>query len=226
MFDSIARRYDLLNRILSGGLDRTWRTRAVRSLNLGPNDVAVDLCTGTADLALELVRGGGVRRVVGIDFAAQMLGYGLAKIREAGLSDQIALFRGDATHIPMGGGCAAGVAIGFGIRNVVEPSPALSEAYRVLRPGGRLAILEFGYPSSAPVRAAYLAYFKLVLPLVGRLVSGHQSAYTYLPASVGTFHTPDAFCKMLQEAGFIEIRATPLTAGVVYLYEAAKPSKA
>ncbi len=223
MFDAIARRYDLLNRVLSGGLDRTWRVRAVRSLNLGPDDVALDLCTGTADLALALVKSGRVGRVVGIDFAAKMLMHGWAKVRQAGLSDRISLFRGDATQIPMGAAGVAGIAIGFGIRNVVDPSLALHEAHRVLQSGGRLAILEFGYPSFAPIRAAYLAYFRFVLPTVGRLISGHHSAYTYLPASVGTFYTPDAFCEMLREAGFVEIRPIPLTAGVVYLYEAVKP---
>ena len=198
----------------------------MRSLDLGPDDVAVDLCTGTADLALAMVQVGGAGRVVGIDFAAEMLRHGWAKTRNTGLNGRIGLFQGDATQIPVGDATAAGVAIGFGIRNVAEPSTALREAHRILRRGGRLAILEFGYPSFGPIRAAYLAYFRFVLPLVGRIVSGHNSAYTYLPASVGTFYSPDALCEMLRDAGFIEIRAIPLTAGVVYLYEAIKADAA
>ena len=223
MFDEIAGRYDFLNRLLSAGLDRSWRTRAVRSLNLGPHDIGVDLCTGTADLALAMVQGGGAGQAIGIDFAAEMLRYGCVKTRTAGLNKRIGLLQGDATQLPVGDATAAGVTIGFGIRNVADPSAVLQEVYRILRRGGRLAILEFGYPSLAPIRAAYLVYLRFVLPLIGRMISGHASAYTYLPASVGTFYRPDVFCEMLADTGFTETRSTPLTAGVVYLYEAVKP---
>ena len=224
MFDGIARRYDLLNHLLSAGLDRGWRNRAVEVLNLDGQETVLDLCTGTADLALALsARRRGARRVVGIDFAAQMLRHGKAKLARHPVGGRISLLRGDAVHIPLVDRSVDAVTIGFGIRNVVDPRSSLDEILRVLRSGGQVAILEFGEPRSAPVRAVYLWYFRRVLPLVGRWISQHRSAYSYLPVSVGGFHNPPAFCQLLESAGFAGVRAMPLTFGIVYLYTGGKP---
>ena len=224
MFDDIAGRYDLLNRLLSAGLDRSWRARAVDSLGLQGGETVLDLCTGTADLALALVPPRGrAARVVGIDFAAEMLRRGHAKVGRRTDDGDITLLRGDAERVPLVAQSVDGVSIGFGIRNVCDPPAALDEIRRVLRPGGRLAILEFGEPRSALLRAAYMWYFRRVLPMVGRMVSRHRSAYTYLPASVGTFYRPPAFCALLRTTGFMDVRAVSLTAGIVYLYTARKP---
>ena len=221
MFDHIAGRYDLLNRLLSGGRDRVWRARAVESLQLKGGETVLDLCTGTADLLLALAPPRGpAARVVGVDFSAEMLRLGQRKIRRSPVRGAVGLLRGDAERIPLGDRSVDGVTIGFGIRNVRDRVAALVEVRRVLRPGGRLAILEFGAPGSAPVRAVYLWYFRRLLPLVGRLVSRHSSAYTYLPASVGAFPAPDAFCAMLEEAGFSGVRCERLTLGIVCLYSA------
>jgi len=222
MFDAIAGRYDLLNRLLSAGLDQRWRVRAVDALGLNGGEVVLDLCTGTADLALALAATGGAR-VVGVDFAGEMLRCGHEKVREAGFSGQVRLVRGDAMCIPMSSAVVDAATIGFGIRNVQTPADALTEINRVLRPGGRLTIVEFGFPRAWFLRATYQWYFRRVLPLIGKLVSRHQSAYSYLPASVGTFWEPDEFCQVLGSAGFVDVRAVPLTFGVVYLYEATKP---
>ena len=226
MFDAIAGRYDLLNRLLSAGLDRRWRARAVAALGLTGGEKVLDLCTGTADLALTLARAGDECHVIGVDFAERMLGLGHDKIRRDGRGRQVQLLRGDAMYVPISDAAVDAATIGFGIRNVQEPSDALQEVYRVLRPGGRLIVLEFGYPRSRVIRAAYLWYFRRVLPVVGRFVSRHKSAYTYLPASVGTFWEPEVFCQVLEGSGFVGVRAVPLTLGVVYLYEATKPAVA
>ena len=219
MFDRIAGRYDLLNRVLSAGRDRVWRARAVESLELQGGETVLDLCTGTADLLLALAPPrGGAARVVGVDFSAEMLRLGQRKVRRSTARGALTLLRGDAEHIPLGGGSVDGVTIGFGIRNVHDRAAALAEARRVLRPGGRLAILEFGTPGPAPLRAAYLWYFQRLLPLVGRLVSRHASAYSYLPASVGAFPAPAAFCALLEQAGFGGVRCRRLTLGIVCLY--------
>ena len=223
MFDAIAGRYDLLNRLLSAGLDQRWRARAVDALGLQGGEVVLDLCTGTADLALALATSGGAS-VVGVDFAGEMLRCGHQKIHAAGASQQIHLVRGDAMCVPMSDAAVDAATIGFGIRNVQTPADALTELKRVVRPGGRLAILEFGLPRSSLLRAAYGWYFRRVLPLVGKLISRHQSAYSYLPASVETFWEPPDFCQVLSTAGFTNVRAIPLTCGVVYLYEATKPA--
>ena len=223
MFDAIARRYDLLNRLLSAGLDRGWRARAVAALDLDGDETVLDLCTGTADLALALCLPGGARRVVGVDFAAQMLRHGQAKLVRHQVDARICLLRGDAVHIPLADQSVDAVTIGFGIRNVVAPPSTLDEMHRVMRPGGRLAVLEFGEPRFPPLRAAYLWYFRRVLPLVGRVVSRHHSAYSYLPASVGGFYTPPVFCQLLETAGFTDVRAVPLAGGIVYLYAGTKP---
>ena len=220
MFDAIAARYDLINRVLSGGLDQRWRGRAVRSLDLQPTDTVVDLCTGTADVAIAAAPRAG--RVIGVDFSHEMLRLGMEKVRSRALGNRIALARGDATALPLGAASADAAVISFGIRNVQEPAAALRELARVLRPGGRLAILEFGLPTSRPFRALYLWYASRLLPAVGRLISRHASAYEYLPESVSRFPPPEAFGRLLQANGFPHVEIVPLTLGIVYLYIARK----
>ena len=218
MFDAIARRYDFLNHFLSLGLDTRWRARAIRDAALPPNACVLDLCTGTADLALAAVHGVPSTRVVGVDFAAAMLRVGLDKVRTRGLGDRISLVRGDATRIPVRDGWADAATIGFGIRNVADPEAALRELARTIKPGGRLVILEFGEPRIPGIRTAYSWYFRFVLPRLGQIVSKHQSAYSYLPASVGTFPPPSTFAATISSHGFRDVRAVPLTLGIVYLY--------
>jgi len=224
MFDAIAARYDFLNHLLSAGIDRWWRTRAIRSLELTGTERVIDLCTGTADLALAAVDARPpAAAVIGVDFAGAMLHVGLEKLRARETPPPVALIRGDATRIPIASGTADAVTIGFGIRNVERPAAACDEIFRVLKPGGRLAILEFAIPRATPIRAVYLWYFNRVLPRIGRLVSRHNAAYGYLPASVGAFASPDEFVTILRHRGFANVRAIPLTFGIVYLYIARKP---
>jgi demethylmenaquinone methyltransferase/2-methoxy-6-polyprenyl-1,4-benzoquinol methylase len=219
MFDAIAARYDLLNHLLSAGIDRRWRRQAVASLALRGGERVLDVCTGTADLALAALAGPRPpARVVGVDFADAMLRVGQRKLRRRDAS--VALVRGDATRLPVVGGSVDAVTVGFGIRNVEDTAAACAELRRVLAPGGRLAVLEFAVPTAPLVRAVYLWYFRNVLPLIGRLVSRHDAAYGYLPASVGAFASPDEFVKLLQRSGFVDVAAVPLTFGIVLLYTA------
>jgi demethylmenaquinone methyltransferase / 2-methoxy-6-polyprenyl-1,4-benzoquinol methylase len=222
MFDAIAPRYDLLNRLLSAGIDRRWRARAVRSLALTGRETLVDVCAGTADVALEAVGGAdpGAARAIGVDFAGAMLALGVKKAAARGLARRLTLVRGDALSLPLADGVADAATVAFGIRNVSDTAAGCAELARVLRPGGRLAILEFGVPRVPGLGAAYRWYFSTVLPRIGRAISGHTAAYSYLPASVGTFTPPPEFAAMLERAGFVDVRADPLTLGIVYLYSA------
>jgi demethylmenaquinone methyltransferase/2-methoxy-6-polyprenyl-1,4-benzoquinol methylase len=228
MFDAIAPRYDLLNHLLSAGIDRRWRAAAIRSLRLTGRETLLDVCCGTGDVALEGRRGGPsgppAARVLGVDFSAAMLARGLQKVKTAGESDRIALVRGDAMRLPAADRSVDAVTVAFGIRNVERPDAACAEMARVLRPGGRLAILEFGVPRIPGIKPLYLWYFTHVLPLIGRAVSGHMAAYSYLPASVGTFAPPSEFVQTLRDAGFSDVRADSLTFGIVYLYTARVPA--
>ena len=224
MFDAIAARYDLLNTVLSGGLDRYWRHRAIRSLGLTGRERLLDVCTGTADVAVAGVRAPhGAARVVGVDFAGAMLAHGVTKLRGQSWADRVNLVRGDAMRLPVADGSVDAVTIAFGIRNVQRPEVACEELWRVLRPGGRLAILEFGLPVVPAVRPMYLWYFNRVLPRIGRAVSRHTMAYDYLPQSVGSFPWGEAFARILRAAGFSHVAARPLSFGIVYLYCATKP---
>ena len=222
MFDAIAKRYDLLNHVLSVGLDVRWRARAIREANLPADAHVLDLCTGTADFAIAALDAAPGARIVGVDFAAAMLRVGLDKLRGRALDRRITLVRGDATAIPVRDGWADAATIGFGIRNVARPEAALAELARVIKPGGRLLILEFGEPIIPGIRAMYTWYFRFVLPRLGRLVSKHQSAYSYLPASVGTFPAPPVFAATISSHGFADVRPVPLTLGIVYLYIATR----
>jgi demethylmenaquinone methyltransferase/2-methoxy-6-polyprenyl-1,4-benzoquinol methylase len=221
MFDAIASRYDLLNRLLSAGIDRRWRRQMVEALQLTGRETVIDVCTGTADVALELRRSQGREaplRVLGVDFAGAMLGQGLRKVHASGEEGHIVLVRGDATRLPARDGGADAATVAFGVRNVESTVQACRELARVLREGGRLAILEFSVPRLPGLTTLYLWYFNHVLPLVGRLVSGHTGAYSYLPASVGAFPPPSEFVTLLERVGFAQVRAVPLSFGIVYLY--------
>ena len=223
MFDAIAPRYDLLNAVLSAGLDRYWRRRAIGSLAFTGTETLLDVCTGTGDVAIAAARSArGAAQVLGIDFAGAMLTRARQKIGERGLSRRVRVVRGDAMHLPVASGTVHGATIAFGIRNVATPQVACGELLRVLRPGGRLAILEFGLPVVPAVRPLYLWYFRNVLPRIGRAVSRHDAAYSYLPASVGAFPWGEAFADILREQGFNNVRARPLSFGIVYLYTAEK----
>lgn len=219
MFDAIARRYDLLNRLLSAGLDRRWRSDAVSALRLTGRERVLDVCTGTADLAIAAIEArSGARRVVGIDFSSEMLRIGRGKVRDRAID----LMRADAMRIPLAGETIDAATIAFGIRNVERPMDACREIARVLKPNGTLVILEFSLPRAVVLRSLYLWYFRHVLPIIGRAISKHQSAYTYLPESVTAFPSPEEFSQQLRGAGFGTVRAVPLTFGIVYMFVAAK----
>jgi len=223
MFDAIAARYDLLNHLLSAGIDRRWRRRAIRTLALTGRERVLDLCTGTGDLAIAArTARPPAARVVGVDFAAAMLRVGYEKLCRARLDDSIAFVRGDATRTPIATGSMDAVTIGFGIRNVENVAAACDEIRRVLKPAGRIAILEFGVPAAPLLRPTYLWYFNRIVPRIGRLASRHDGAYAYLPASVAAFGSADEFVTILRQRGFVDVAAVPLTFGIVSLYTGRK----
>jgi demethylmenaquinone methyltransferase / 2-methoxy-6-polyprenyl-1,4-benzoquinol methylase len=217
MFSDIAPRYDLLNHVLSLNIDKGWRRRALRALAWTdrPDGTYLDLCAGTLDVGAMLVRQAGFRgRVVGADFAVPMLQHGAGKAPRAVLSPVAA----DALNLPFADGTLDGAIVAFGIRNVADLDAGLREVRRVLRPGGRFVILEFSTPPSRLVRAGYHAYFHHVLPAVGRLVSGHGSAYTYLPMSVTHFPTEQALANRLADAGFVEVTWQRVSFGIAAIH--------
>jgi len=225
MFDAIAARYDTLNHVLSAGLDVRWRRKLVEALALTERDRVLDVCTGTADLAMAAARGRGAdgRTVVGVDFSGAMLDIGHAKLARAGLTSRVHLVRGDATALPLPAASFDAAMIAFGIRNVVDTRQGLAELHRVLRRDGRLAILEFGLPKDRRLGALYRSYFRHILPRIGRLVSRHSDAYEYLPASVSEFPSGAAFGGLLTQAGFSGVRHVSMAMGAVYLYLAHRP---
>jgi demethylmenaquinone methyltransferase/2-methoxy-6-polyprenyl-1,4-benzoquinol methylase len=220
MFDRIAPRYDLLNRVLSGGTDVRWRKRAVAFLGLGPGARVLDLCSGTADVLLEALDSGRAAGGLGVDLSHQMLVRGKAKLAAAGASGA-GLAGGDAEKLPVRSGAFDGALVAFGIRNVGDPLAALREVHRALRPGGRFVVLEFQTPRG-PLGRAYQLYFRHVLPRIGGLVSGDATAYSYLPASVARFPEPKAFAQLMRDAGFSEVRHSRLTLGIAWLHRGEK----
>ena len=221
MFDRIAPRYDLLNRLLSAGTDVRWRRRAVDLLDLAPPSRVLDLCTGTADLLMEALQRDSRHSGVGLDLSQAMLVRGAAKIRRGGLDGRARLVGGDGERLPVGGALFDGALVAFGIRNIGDPLAALREVHRALRPGGRFVVLEFSLPPGIAGRL-YRLYFTRVLPRVGGLVSGDRSAYAYLPASVAGFPTPEAFGRLMEQAGYTSVRWQLLSGGIACLHRGEK----
>ncbi|GMW00344.1 MAG: demethylmenaquinone methyltransferase [Candidatus Hydrogenedentota bacterium] len=223
MFDRIAHRYDLLNRMLSMRQDVAWRNRLARCLNDTPGQRVLDLATGTGDVLLTLCRrNSNVSSGVGVDMSGRMLGYGHEKAAAAGLGSRLRFVRGDATRIPVPEGFFDAVTISFGIRNVIDVPTALREMRRVLKPGGRVLILEFSLPGNPLFRSLYLWYFRKVLPRIGGVISGDHHAYRYLNQTVETFPYGDAFCQLMEDAGFRDLKAIPLTFGIATIYQGDK----
>jgi demethylmenaquinone methyltransferase / 2-methoxy-6-polyprenyl-1,4-benzoquinol methylase len=217
MFSSIAPRYDLLNHLLSLNIDKRWRRRAVDVLGWerAPEGTYLDNCAGTLDLATELARRPAFAgRVVGSDFTFAMLAGGVHKLARLSVDPVCA----DALALPYPDARFEGATVGFGVRNLADLDAGLREMARVLKPGARLVILEFTTPHWQPFRALYLGYFLKVLPLVGRLVSRHGSAYSYLPESVLRFPEPDALARKMEEAGFRSVQWKRMTGGIVALH--------
>lgn len=217
MFSDIAPRYDLLNHILSLNIDRGWRVKALRALawRSCAEGTYLDVCAGTLDVGAMLTKQQGFGGfVIGADFAVPMLRYGLGKAAPTVLAPVGA----DVQALPLADASVDGAIVAFGIRNVADLQAGLCEIVRVLRPGGRLVILEFSTPSSTLVRAGYHAYFHHVLPRIGRLVSGHPSAYSYLPMSVAQFPTGDDLAERMRDAGFTTVTWQPLTLGIAAIH--------
>ncbi|MFW6079471.1 MAG: ubiquinone/menaquinone biosynthesis methyltransferase [Gemmatimonadota bacterium] len=219
MFGAIAPRYDLLNHLLSLNRDRAWRRRAVDRLlaAAAPGGRFLDACAGTFDLALELARRPGFRgKVVASDFALPMLRRGLPKLHHAPVRPVCA----DALRLPFADGRFDGAAVAFGVRNLADLDAGLRELGRVLRRGAPLVVLEFATPARQPFRALYLFYFRRVLPRVGRRISRHDEAYSYLPASVLEFPPPEGLTDRLRDAGFDGVSHETMTGGVVAVHTA------
>ena len=217
IFSEIAPRYDLLNHVLSLNIDRSWRRKAVDRLlwDRAPRGTFLDACAGTFDLALELAgRRGFDGSVVASDFAHPMLVQGAPKVEGAPIRPVC----GDSLRLPFADGSFDGVTVGFGVRNLAELGAGLAEFRRVLAPGRRLVVLEFTVPPNPIVRAGYLFYFHNVLPVVGRIVSGHPWAYTYLPESVKHFPGPKELGALLEDAGFHDLGWQLVSGGIAAIH--------
>jgi len=220
MFGRIAHRYDLLNRVLSVGQDVAWRRKVARRLGVDRAGVVLDVCTGTGDLALEMRRS--VCSTLGTDFCLPMLARARRKARRRGA--HLPLFAADALRLPLTDCSVDAVVVGFGVRNFENLDRGLDELIRVLRPGGRLLILEFSRPRG--VLAPFLGWWaRTVPPRVGRWVSGDDRAYAYLPASVDAFPDAADMCRRLRDHGLAAVTATGLTTGVASLYEGTRPGE-
>ncbi len=223
MFAAIARRYDLLNHLLSLNVDRYWRWRTVRHVPPSRPGTILDLCTGTGDLALAYDRAacrkGLPCRIVGADFCREMLLEGRSKVRRAEADDRICLLEADAQSLPLPDDSCQIVAVAFGLRNVHDTDRGLAEMVRVCAPGGRVAVLEFTMPERQPFRALYGWYFRRVLPRVGQLLARNRfAAYEYLPQSVGEFPQGEALTRRMREAGLQDVSHRALTCGIASLY--------
>ena len=221
MFSDIAPRYDLLNHLLSLNIDKRWRRQAVDILLRGNNPAGtyLDACAGTLDLSVELARRAAFTgRVLASDFAYPMLAAGMHKVA----GKRIAVACGDALRLPVPDAGFDGAMVGFGVRNLASIHEGVRELTRVLKPGGKLIILEFTTPGWQPFRALYLTYFTRVLPLVGRVISKHGNAYTYLPESVLQFPRPENLGAIMEAAGLRDVRWTTLTGGIAAIHSGVK----
>ncbi len=221
MFNNISKRYDLLNHVLSMGIDILWRKKAVRMLKPFAPKIILDIATGTGDFAIESSRLKPTK-IFGVDISEGMLEVGRKKIKAKKLDDVIEMQLGDSENLAFKDNFFDAVTVAFGVRNYENLKLGLSEMFRVMKPGGHVVIIEFSKPGKFPVKQIYNFYFKAILPTIGKLVSKDQSAYTYLPESVSAFPYGAKFLEIMNEVGFTETKSIPLTLGISSIYWGSK----
>lgn len=221
MFNRISGKYDFLNHFLSAGIDKSWRKKAIASLKTVQPKQILDIATGTGDMAIaSLVLQPDC--IHGVDISEGMLKVGIEKMKEKGLEDKVKLQLGDSEHLPYEEQSFDAITCAYGVRNFENLEKGLTEMFRVLKPGGKIAILEFSKPKKFPVKQFYSFYFRYILPWLGKIVSKDNTAYTYLPESVAVFPEGKDFCDILERIGFQEVKNKPLTFGITTLYNAVK----
>lgn len=223
MFDHISPKYDLLNHVLSGGIDILWRKRAIRELRPFAPKTILDIATGTGDFALEALALK-PEKIIGVDISEGMLAVGREKMKKRGVEQIIQMRSGDSEGLPFGDNEFDAVIVAFGVRNFENLAKGLADMHRVTRPGGTCVVLEFSNPRQFPFKQLYGVYSKRILPLIGRAVSKDASAYTYLPESVQAFPDGPDFLRRFETAGFTHTRWIPLTFGVASIYVGHKAS--
>lgn len=222
MFNDIAPTYDRLNHILSLDIDKLWRKRVVRIVGkLGAKRI-MDMATGTGDLAIAMARHIEGATIYGADFSSEMLAVAKQKIEQLGLTERVSLTECNAEDIPLEDGAVDAATVAFGVRNFEHQREALTEIKRTIRSGGHLVVLEFSNPRCAFVRWCYRLYSHYILPAIGRLVSKHATAYTYLPDSIDKFASPEAFTALLEEVGFDSVERRSQSMGIAHIYIAHK----
>ncbi len=222
MFNNIAGRYDFLNHFLSMGIDKGWRKKAIAEVAQIKPQAILDVATGTGDMAIAAAKTIQPKRITGVDIATGMLDVGRRKIADQNLQHVISLQTGDSESMPFKTGEFDAVMCAYGVRNFEHLEAGLTEMCRMLRKGGKVVILEFSHPTRPGIKQLYSFYFRYILPTLGKLVSKHSKAYTYLPESVMAFPEGNRFCEILQQCGFRNAKARPLTFGVTTLYTAEK----
>jgi len=223
MFTAIAPRYDFLNQILSIGLDKYWRKKAVDLLMPTSDDLILDIATGTGDMVIEIAKRNLSTQIFGIDFSQKMLDLARIKVNKLGFDKDISFQIGSGELLPYADKSFDGVLCAFGIRNFYDIKKGLMEFYRTLKPGGRLIILEFSMPKNPFIGYVYECYFHFILPKIGNLISGHKNAYTYLPESVAGFPSQRDFINWIESSGFNKTSFIELSFGIVSIHSSQKP---
>ena len=225
MFDNIAGKYDFLNHFLSLNMDKTWRRKMIAELNSVQPKTVLDVATGTGDVAINTIKQLKINdlKIEGVDISAEMLNVGRKKIQTEGLSERIVLTLGDSEQLPYQGNKFDAVTVAFGVRNFENLERGIQEMHRVLRGGGKLVVLEFSKPTTFPFRQLYNFYFKNILPLIGKVTSQDDRAYTYLYESVQAFPDGENFLTVLNKIGFKDTQFKPLTLGICSIYVGYKP---
>ena len=222
MFDNISHRYDFLNRLLSVGIDVSWRKKVVKMVTETEPRTILDVATGTGDLAIALAKKNPQAKITGFDLSNGMLEHGRVKVAEKNLSDQIEMIQGDAENMPFEDNTFDAITVAFGVRNFETLEKGLKEIHRVLKPGGKFVILEFSQPEQFPMKQLYNFYFKNILPVIGKTFSKDHRAYTYLPESVQAFPYGEKLNNILKSVNFLEPKDKKLTFGIASIYSCLK----